>query len=85
MKSRTFGHCSLLLLLEFSRFFWLDSLGESSYIVFHHSNLVQMNFPCPLVILRHWRDLDATLKHNKREKQAFAQGLNGGKRSRKTP
>jgi hypothetical protein len=26
-----------------------------------------------------------TLKHNKKEKKAFAQGLNGGKRSRKTP
>jgi hypothetical protein len=36
-------------------------------------------------ILRHWRDLDATLKHNKREKKAFAQGLNGGQRSRRTP
>jgi hypothetical protein len=33
---------------------------------------VQINFPYPLVILRHWRDLDATLKHNKREKMAFA-------------
>jgi hypothetical protein len=27
----------------------------------------------------------ATLKHNKREKKAFAQGLNGGKRSGRTP
>jgi hypothetical protein len=53
----------------FPFFFWLDGLRASSYIVFHHSNLVQMNFPCPLVILRHWRDLGATLKHNKREKR----------------
>jgi hypothetical protein len=30
-----------------------------------------MNFPCPLVILRHWRDLDATLKHTKREKKGI--------------
>jgi hypothetical protein len=35
----------------------------------------------PLVILR----LGATLKHNKREKKAFAQGLDGGTRSRRTP
>jgi hypothetical protein len=35
------------------------------------------NFPYPLVILR----LGATLKHNKRKKKAFAQGLNGGTRS----
>jgi hypothetical protein len=42
-----------------------------------------MNFPYPLVILKHWRDLDATLKHIKREKKAFGQGLNGGKRSRR--
>jgi hypothetical protein len=41
-----------------------------------------MNFPYPLVILRQWCDFDATLKHNKREKKAFAEGLNGGKRSR---
>jgi hypothetical protein len=44
------------------------------------------NFPYLFVILRHWRDLDATLKHNRREKKkAFAQGFNGGKRSRRTP
>jgi hypothetical protein len=54
---------------NFPVFFWLDSFRASSYIVFHHSDLVQMNFPYPLVILRHWRDLDATLKHNKREKK----------------
>jgi hypothetical protein len=54
------------------------------HILFLHSNLLQMNFPYPLVILRHWRDLDAILKHNKRAKKAFAQGLNGGKRSRRT-
>jgi hypothetical protein len=65
MKSRTFGHCSLLLLLEFSRFFWLDSHRASSYIVFHHSNLVQMNFPCSLVVLRHWRDLETQQERKK--------------------
>jgi hypothetical protein len=32
-----------------------------------------------------YKDIDATLKHNKREKKAFAQGLNGGKPSRRTP
>jgi hypothetical protein len=31
------------------------------------------------------RNLVATLKHNKREKKAFAQGLNGGTRSGRTP
>jgi hypothetical protein len=36
-----FGNCSLWLLLEFSRFFWLDSL-RTSYIISHQSNLVQM-------------------------------------------
>jgi hypothetical protein len=37
---KNFGNCSLLR--EFSRFFWLDSLRTSSYIVSHQSNLVQM-------------------------------------------
>jgi hypothetical protein len=54
---------------NFHVFFWLHSLRAFSYIVFHHSNLVQMNFPNPLVILKHWRDLDATLKHNGRGKK----------------
>jgi hypothetical protein len=71
----------LYLLVEFSRFFLLDSLRASSCIVSHQSNLVQMNFPCPLVILH----IDATLKHNKRKRGAFAQGLSGGKRCRRTP
>jgi hypothetical protein len=76
------GNCLLYLLVEFSCFFWLDSLRASSYIVSHRSNLVQMNFPCPLVIL----DIDATLKHNKTGKtRPFAQGLSGGKRCRRTP
>jgi hypothetical protein len=43
---------------------------------------MQMNFPCPLVILRHWRDLET---QQERKKKAIAQGLNGGKRSRRTP
>jgi hypothetical protein len=46
--------------------------GQPQGVLLHRfppRNLVQMNFPCPLVILRHWRDLDATLKHNKREKR----------------
>ncbi|CAH1377396.1 unnamed protein product [Tenebrio molitor] len=38
---------------NFHVFFWLNSLRASSYIVFHHSNLVQTNFPYHLVILRH--------------------------------
>jgi hypothetical protein len=54
---------------NFPVFFWLDSLRASSCIVFLHSNLVQMNFPYPLVILRHWGDLDATFKHNKIKKR----------------
>jgi hypothetical protein len=58
------GNCLLYLLVEFSCFFWLRA---SSYIVSHRSNLVQMNFPCPLVIL----DIDATLKHNKRGHKAI--------------
>jgi hypothetical protein len=41
-----------------------------------------MNFPYPIVILRHWRDLET---QQERKKKAFAQGLNGGKRSRRTP
>jgi hypothetical protein len=74
-----------LFTLTSSGVFPLDSLraSSSSYIVFPHSNLVQVNFPYPLVILRHWRDLDATTTREK--KKAFAPGLNGGKRSRRTP
>jgi hypothetical protein len=41
-----------------------------------------MNFPYPLVKLRHWRDLET---QQERKKRAFAQGLNGGKQSRRTP
>jgi hypothetical protein len=40
-----------------------------------------MNFPYPLVILRHLRDLET----QQERKKAFAQGLNGGKRSGGTP
>jgi hypothetical protein len=40
--NKNFGNCLLWLLLEFSRFFWLDGLRTSSYIVSHQSNLVQM-------------------------------------------
>jgi hypothetical protein len=34
-----------------------------------------------LYVLRHWRDSET----QQERKKAFAQGLNGGKRSRKTP
>jgi hypothetical protein len=44
MKGKKLGNCLLYLLLEFSRFFWLDRLRASSEIVSHHSNLVQMPF-----------------------------------------
>jgi hypothetical protein len=28
---------------------------------------MQMNFPCPLVILRHWRDLETQQERKKRQ------------------
>jgi hypothetical protein len=49
-------------------FFLARQPQGSSKMVSHNSNLVQMNFPYPLVILRHFHDLDATLKHNKKKK-----------------
>jgi hypothetical protein len=58
----------------FTFFLTPDTLGASSYIVSHHSNFVQINTAnaCSLPFAFSYiyiLDIDATLKHNKREKQ----------------
>jgi hypothetical protein len=58
---------------------------DRSLVLSHFLTNFLQNLASCHTALRHWRDLDATLKHNKREKKAFAQGLNGGKRSSRTP